>query len=525
MRRRATRHSMRLRRVTVLHSHTLPTRLARGKSCWCRDAPANLSMQSNRIVLPASPGLGCCPHHGAPCAAHHAPSPQILRAQGQFRKARHCEICKQQYRIPSSRPGCGRGSKAWELIKDLVSSGLQPQRSAIPNSLALWHARRFASTRTWQRHPLPHVYLPRKGAHETLALKRAYCAQYAHDPHYPPSLTAPPTTLPHLPPPSSPRPPAPTSSCWSCYTAARGCRWRTARGKPTCWAAAWWARPSWGRRACGRASDGARPWCVGMRVPQGASHVYSYRGTVWGAGGAGGALVRLEPGRCGGTSTSMGKGKALGGIGAGTWDASASRVVTQARAKQRMAGAGTPQGLLGYRGSRRCKDVEHVVVHEMRRARDKPIPCMAHAHFESKRAHVLRLVQTSRFRNRRRASSPLHDVLGVHTHICCTPTGVLPWYLPDRTALMRLMFRLAPHPRLRSRPASCCTCWPPWGTSWARPTRSCCGARRWRAWRSGWCPRWCTPASWGCWSAACSASPKGGYARGTHTAVPRDHVI
>lgn len=70
-----------------------------------------------------------------PCALRTTPFLQILRSQGQFRKARHCEICKQQYRIPSSRPGCGRGSKTWEVIKDLVSRVLQPQWFAIRTSL------------------------------------------------------------------------------------------------------------------------------------------------------------------------------------------------------------------------------------------------------------------------------------------------------------------------------------------------------------------------------------------------------
>lgn len=74
---------------------------------------------------------------------------EILRSQGQFRKARHCEICKQQYRIPSSRPGCGRGSKTWEVIKDLATRANQ-------QLLELFHCRSWLplAYRAWQAYVL-----------------------------------------------------------------------------------------------------------------------------------------------------------------------------------------------------------------------------------------------------------------------------------------------------------------------------------------------------------------------------------
>ncbi|GLC46002.1 hypothetical protein PLESTB_001029000 [Pleodorina starrii] len=52
---------------------------------------------------------------------------QVLRAQGQFRKARHCEICKQPYKLDATSPHCsGRGgSKGWSYLVQLLSRASQ----------------------------------------------------------------------------------------------------------------------------------------------------------------------------------------------------------------------------------------------------------------------------------------------------------------------------------------------------------------------------------------------------------------
>ncbi|PNW78635.1 hypothetical protein CHLRE_09g389000v5 [Chlamydomonas reinhardtii] len=45
---------------------------------------------------------------------------QVRRAQGQFRQARQCEICRQPYKLPTVQCG-GGGSGRWDYLKQLLS--------------------------------------------------------------------------------------------------------------------------------------------------------------------------------------------------------------------------------------------------------------------------------------------------------------------------------------------------------------------------------------------------------------------
>ncbi|GIL58962.1 hypothetical protein Vafri_13961 [Volvox africanus] len=66
---------------------------------------------------------------------------QVLRSQGQYRKARHCEICRQPYELTtaSSCGGSSGGSNGrWSYVSRLVRT-LPPQARRPSNSFRLCH--------------------------------------------------------------------------------------------------------------------------------------------------------------------------------------------------------------------------------------------------------------------------------------------------------------------------------------------------------------------------------------------------